>query len=126
MDEVKAEALTTLKTLLGITGDTQDTILDIIIDEVINMIQGYCRIDEIPTKLESYIPIMAADYYRLKGYGKAAAPEFVKSESQGKRSYSVEVGFNVKSWFNNYKDRLNPFRNLHGRVPTDLDKAVTE
>lgn len=114
--------LATLKTLLGITDNSQDTILNIVIEEVVNLVLGYCHIDTIPTKLDSFVPIMAADMYRRKGYGQEEAPEHIKSVTQGKRSVSMESEvFDTDAFLKEYESRLRPFRVMKGRVPSELD-----
>ena len=82
------EALGTLKMLLGIKDDEQNSLLSFLIEDTVNMILGYCRIEVLPRQLESLVPTIAADAYRAKGYGQTAAPEVVKSISEGDSSVS--------------------------------------
>lgn len=114
------EALGTLKMLLGIKDDEQNSLLSFLIEDTVNMILGYCRIDILPRQLESLVPTIAADAYRAKGYGKAAAPEVVKSISEGDRSVSYAETNPDNDFLSNYYNRLNPFRSRKGRVPSDV------
>lgn len=114
------ETLDALKLLLGIKDNEQDSLLSFLIDDVTNLIMGYCRIEIIPRQLESLIPTIAADAYRAKGYGSAAAPEVIKSISEGNRSVSYAETNPSNDFFKNYHDRLKPFINRRGRVPSDV------
>lgn len=114
------DAARTLKTLLGIKDGEQDGLLSFLIDDTVNMILGYCRIDEMPEKLMSLVPIIAADMYRAKGYGSGESPSIVKSVSEGERSVSFTDSSPGNDFFKNYYERLRPFINRRGRVPSDL------
>lgn len=85
------------------------------------MILGYCRIDTLPKQLESFVPMIAADVYRAKGYGKADAPQIVAAVTEDKRSVSFrDTNINAADILANYESRLNPFRNRRGKVPSDV------
>ena len=115
-----AEALNTVKMLLGIEDNEQDSLLSFLIDDTVNMILGYCRIEILPRQLESLVPVIVADAYRAKGYGQETAPEVIKSVSEGDRSVSYADKNPNNDFFKNYYDRLNPFRSRRGRVPSEL------
>lgn len=119
-DEQLNNALGTLKMLLGIKDNEQDSLLSFLIDDTVNMILGYCRIDILPRPLESLVPVIAADAYRAKGYGQAESPEVVKSISEGERSVSYAETNPDNNFFANYYDRLAQFRNRKGRVPSEI------
>lgn len=51
------EQLGTLKMLLGIKDDEQDSLLSFLIEDTVNMIMAYCHIDVLPRQLESLVPI---------------------------------------------------------------------
>lgn len=116
-----SEMLIRLKLLLGIDDDSKDALLSMLIEDTINMILGYCRIETLPRQLESFVPIIAADIYRAKGYGAENAPEDIKSISQGERSVSMESKRpDEKTILEDYKARLAPYRNRKGRVPSEV------
>ncbi len=119
MEEFKTEALSTVKMLLGIEGNEQDSLLSFLIDDCVNLILGYCRIEILPRQLESLVPTIAADAYRAKGYGQETAPEIVKSLSEGDRSISYAETNPANDFFISYYDRLKPYVNRKGRVPSD-------
>lgn len=122
MDVVKTEALETLKLLLGIKdNDTdKDVLLSFLIDDTVNLILGYCRIDTLPRQLESLVPVIAAEMYRRKGYGSAAMPDVIKSISEGERSVTYADNISETDLLMNYYKRLNPFINRRGKVPSDV------
>lgn len=110
-----------LKLLLNIDTEdySKDELLSFVIDDCVNLITSYCHTDEVPTKLESLVPIMAADMWRRKGYGNEAAPKEVKSISQGDRSVSYQsTVLDTETFLKEYEARLKPFR--RGRVPSDV------
>lgn len=113
------EQLGTLKMLLGIKDDEQDGLLSFLINDTINMIMSYCHIEVLPRQLESLVPKIAADMYRIKGYGDSKSPEVVKSVSEGERSVTYAENDNDEI-FSNYYKRLDPFRKRKGRVPSDV------
>lgn len=118
-DEQLNSALGALKMLLGIKDNEQDSLLSFLIDDTVNMILGYCRIEVLPRQLESLVPTIAVDMYRAKGYGHETAPEVVKSISEGERSVSYAETNPDNDFFANYHDRLKPYINRKGRVPSD-------
>lgn len=112
-----------LKTLLGIPDDNSlDELLNIVINECIDRVVGYCRIEEFPPLLESLLPIMAHRAYVLGGYGRADPVGQVVGVKQGERSVTYESPTNAGGdWIMDFKDRLEPFRRKRGRLPSELD-----
>lgn len=108
-----------LKMLLGIEDETQDGVLNFLIEDTQNLILGYCRLEFLPKQLESLVPVVAADMYRAKGYGEAAAPELVKSISEGDRSVTLADTAPDDDFLLNYYTRLKPYINRKGRVPSE-------
>lgn len=109
------------KLLLGIDGD--DDILSLLIDDTINLVLGYCRIEELPTRLESLIPVMTADRYRMSDYGKVKPDKVLVSNSQGSRSESyANPNIFDDSFLKDYESRLKPFICKRGYVPSDFDE----
>ena len=109
-----------LKMLLGIEDEKTDGILNFLIEDTQNLILGYCRLEFIPQQLESLIPVVAADMYRAKGYGEAAAPEIVKSISEGDRSVTLADTAPDNDFLSNYYNRLKPYMNRKGCVPSEV------
>ena len=118
-----AERLSKAKMLLGLLDESKDEILSFLIEDTINLVLGFCRIPELPEALESLIPIMVADRFRITDYGKAEADTVLKSVTQGSKSESYGNRTDIFSshFLNDYKLRLAPFINRKGRVPSDFD-----
>ena len=115
------EALGTLKILLGIKDDEQSGLLSFLIEDTVNMILGYCRLDILPRQLESLVPTIAADMYRRKVYGQTEAPQTIKSVTEDKRSVSFESNLtDTDEFLKEYEARLKPFVCRKGRVPSDV------
>lgn len=109
-----------LKVLLGISDTSQDELLRLILEETEDFVKSYCKCKTVPSKLESLIPVIAADVYRHKGYGKSDAPQRVKSISQGERSVSYENEPRTNDVFAAYYKRLNPYR--RAMVPSEVSE----
>lgn len=121
MAEANSEALETLKMLLGIKDGEQDSLLSFLICDAINMILGRCQIEILPRQLESLVPVVAADMYRFKCYGKSDAPQTIKAITQDKRSISFESGIpDTEDFLAEYEARLKPFICRRGRVPSEI------
>lgn len=119
MEAAKNGVLERVKMLLDIKDNEQDDLLSFIIDDVENLILGYCRIEILPRQLESLVPVIAVDIYRAKGYGAAASPERVKSISEGERSVAF-AETDDEGVLSNYYKRLDPYKCRRGRVPSEL------
>lgn len=122
MEQMTTEALKTLKMLLGIEDDKQDSLLSFLIDDTVNLILGYCRIEILPRQLESLVPVIAADMYRRKGYGSTEAPERIQSVTQDKRSVSFKNSSDTDTdeFLKEYEMRLKPFKCRKGRLPSEF------
>ena len=107
-----------LKLLLGIKDDTQDDVLEFVIDTVRDEILNYCNLTEIPTALGNVMVRMAADLYRSEGYGNATAPQAAKSVTRGDVTIQYGNGAataeitGAKSVLDDYKGQLRAFRRL--------------
>ena len=116
------ERLDTAKMLLGLTGTDKDAVLKYLLDDAESMILSYCRIEFLPRPLESVIPSIAADMYRASGYGTEDAPKDIQTLSEGSRSVSYKSNRpNRETILKNYYQRIKPFKNRKGRVPSECD-----
>lgn len=115
------ECLIQLKMLLGIEDGGKDKLLSFIISDTERMILDFCRLDTLPTQLESLVPVIAADYYRAKGYGTEQSPEVIKTITEGDRSVSYAETQPGADFFKHYSSRLKPFVRRRGRVPSDIE-----
>lgn len=119
------DSLSTAKMLLGIKDDGQDYLLSFLIDDMENLINSYCHTAEVPTKLQSLVPQMAAEMYRRKGYGQTAAPQVIKSVTEDKRSVSFETSSastDTDEFLKEYESRLKPYRCRKGFLPSDISE----
>ena len=107
--------LAKLKILLGIDGDSEDAVLAFCLDFATQAVLAYCNLDELPSALEWTVTAMAADKYRMEGYGKKEAPMgAVASLSQGdvSVSYKDATSQDTSGLLKNYTTILNRFRRL--------------
>ncbi|MGE4214851.1 MAG: phage head-tail connector protein [Anaerotignaceae bacterium] len=113
----KEEQLTTLRTLLGITDDSKNTILTFLIDKGTDMICNYCCIETVPLGIENILLSMCVDMYRVESLGQEKAEGVAKEISEG----DVSVSFNSPSalsqdwgraFLGNYTAQLNRFRKV--------------
>lgn len=119
------DSLETAKMLLGIKDDEQDGLLSFLIEDMENMITSYCHTKEVPAKLKSIIPQMAAEMYRRKGYGQANAPQVIKSVTEDKRSvafHTNSLSTDTDEFLKEYEARLKPYRCKRGFLPSDISK----
>ena len=107
--------LAKLKNLLGMTEDSEDAVLQFCLDFATQAVLAYCNLDELPSALEWTVTAMAADKYRMEGYGKKEAPMgAVASLSQGdvSVSYKDAASQDTSGLLKNYTSTLNRFRRL--------------
>ena len=116
-EDIKTDALM----LLGISDSTeaQESIISFLVEDTVEAVRAYCRIEAVPDKLSLLIAQMVARQYRENGYGSEEAPTDVKSVSEGARSVSFETR-TLSGILNDYKERLKPYVNRKARVPSDI------
>lgn len=114
------ETLERLKTLLGISGEGQDELLSLAVDEVNAYIMAYCRRDSVPPQVDRLVPAMAALLWRSRGYGGEAAPRTVKQVTQGNRTvvYESPSADPYSDLFAPFRIMLNPYRKA--RTPGEI------
>jgi len=86
--------LTTLLSLLGadVDKDMAKFCLSVAIDHVLD----YCNIPKIPLRLKTTVIRIAADIYRVEGYGNAEAPDgAVQSVKEGEQSITYATGSRI-------------------------------
>lgn len=111
MEDSKTEFLEAVKLLLGIEEDTEDKRLTLLINDTVNAVLSYCRIDTLPRQLEGLIPQIAAQLYqRQNALG-------VKTIAEGERR--VEYADTDKEPLSAYYDRLKPFISRRVYVPSE-------
>lgn len=106
--------LVRLKKLLGIqeTDNSQDDLLQFVIDDVEETIKNYCNLDQIPEGLTSTAYRMAMDLYRYDQPGESGVPMVVASISEGDTSTSFTGMAEVLAGgiLKDYQGQLNRYR----------------
>ena len=118
MGDTKIEFLDAAKLLLGIDDDGSDALLSFLIDDTIEAVLSYCRLDVLPRQLEGFIPTLVADRFTNVGTGG------VKSVTEGERR--VEYRDSKTNFLSKHITRLRPFISRAVTVPSDLDKGDTK
>lgn len=113
MEDVKAEILESAKLLMGIETSEHDAALGILIEDTVNEVLSYCRIEVLPRQLVSLIPVIAEKKYR------AVINTGVKSLTEGDRR--VEYADSDYDYLSAYASRLKPFVSRSVKVPSELD-----
>ncbi|MCG6796353.1 head-tail connector protein [Geobacillus sp. YHL] len=92
-------SLENVKTLLGISNNTQDNLLNLYLTRATSFVKNYCNIDEIPSELDEVIEDIAVYRYRMNGV------ENVKSESKGSLSetYRDSLPDDIIAQLNRYR-----------------------
>ncbi len=116
MEDAKTEILAAVKTLAGIEGTEIDGLLSLLIDDTVNAVLSYCRIEVLPRQLVSLIPVIVTEKYRLN------KNDGVKALTEGERR--VEYCDGDYDFLAAYAARLKPFVSRSVKVPSDLDAEV--
>jgi hypothetical protein len=92
-------SLENVKTLLGISDNTQDNLLNLYLTRATSFVKNYCNIEEIPIELDEVIEDIAVYRYRMNGV------ENIKSESKGELSetYRDSLPQDILSQLNRYR-----------------------
>ncbi|MCD8391209.1 MAG: phage head-tail connector protein [Firmicutes bacterium] len=105
------EILSGVKVILDIDDTSKDDILSFYIDDIENAVLAYCRIEFVPKQLYGLIAQIAAEIY-------TGSDGRVASLTEGDRKVEFESRSQIV--LNAYKERLKPFRNTAGRVPSEV------
>lgn len=119
MGDTKQEILDGVKLLLGIKDNDKDDVLMLLIDDTVNSVLAYCRIDVLPRQIASFVPTLVAKRYTLNQNGG------VKSVTEGERK--VEYSDDNYDYLKEYAMRLKPFVSRKVKVPSEVsndDKTV--
>ncbi|MBQ8301499.1 MAG: phage head-tail connector protein [Clostridia bacterium] len=118
MEDKINQILAATKLIAGITNDNDDELLLLLIDDAINAVLSYCRIEFLPRQLESFIPTIVARQFD----GRAHIG--VKSVTEGERR--VEYRDGEYDFLSEYSVRLKPFINRSVKLPSDLESEENE
>ena len=107
------EILNNAKMLADVTDEKADGRLTFYINDIIEAIIAYCRIEFLPKQLYGLVAQIAAKMY-------AGGDSNIKSMTEGERR--VEFELSAPSVIGDYYDRLKPFVNVAGRVPSEVTR----
>ncbi len=99
------------KILLQIDSDSKDEILRLYIDDVNEAIKAYCKIEFVPRQLQSLIPMLAARLYNIG---------LDNTEEIGEGDRKIRFCGPAGDIFGGYGDRLTPFINRRGVLPSEV------
>lgn len=113
-EDYRSQILADTKMLLGIDDDSKDDILEFIIDDTVNMVLAYCRIDILPRQLLGLISQMAASVF-----GRLDINDGIASITEGDR----RIEYRDAGVFDEYISRLKPFVNIKGTLPSEVQRT---
>ena len=122
MEDLIAEILPETKLLLGFTDEEHDELLTLLIETAVNDALAYCRLDFLPKQLYGLIAQITAKLWRTEGYGGAAYAA-VRTIQEGDRR--IEFDLSADNALGAFRDRLKPYVNKAGRLPSELDGEET-
>lgn len=106
MGDTKNEYLEAVKLILGIDNEDTDALLELLINDTINAVLSYCRIEVLPRQLEGLIPQIAAGQYQR------GVSDGVRTIAEGERR--IEYSDGDYDFLSAYYERLKPF--ISGKV----------
>lgn len=120
-----AEPLSIVKSLLGISDDTQDSVIQFVIQTITDMILTYINHETLPAQLRNVLVIMSVSYYKGAGLGDssvAAGPVSSVKRGDVQTSFAVNAASSASSGtfnlgtdggdFFGWKTALQPFRKV--------------
>lgn len=113
--------LNNVKLLLGINDKKSDLMLRLLIDDTEEAVKAYCRIETVPEQLYGLIARMTAEQYQNGSFGTTKQAKTITSKTQGSKSESY--GDAVKNLITDYADRLRPFVNKRGYIPSEVKRV---
>lgn len=120
MTEERAEQVTRIKALLGISDEEsqKDALVVFSLENAEEIIKNYCHIQAVPDGLATTLLRMAADIFRKEQYGEEESPAVITSISEGDTSTgfsAAETTDYTASILKNYKIQLRRYRKVaHG------------
>ena len=94
--------------------ETADGKLTFYINDIVEVILAYCRIEFLPKQLYGLAAQIAVKMY------ESGSASNIKSLAEGERR--VEFQTSAPSVISDYYDRLKPFVNIAGRVPSEVTR----
>ena len=107
------------KALLNITDSSADTVISLIIKDCINAVKAYCRLEILPIQLYGTVSQMAIKRYKSEYISNIGAAGDVTSVTEGDRRIDFSVP--EKNIIYDYAERLKPFINRRGTLPSEME-----
>ncbi len=111
-----AATLKTVKTLLGISDDTKNEILKLVIKETEQRILNYCNLNEMPSELRLTAARMAAELYTESRIGEALDdPDnaVVSSVSEGGRTVAFSMSARIANMTRTADEKISKMTELN-------------
>lgn len=105
------EILNDTKLILGIEDESKDELLSFYISDTENAVLSYCRLEFVPKQLYGVIAMIAAELFNSETYR-------ISSVTEGDRK--VEFKDMSVLLTDSYRKRLDPFKNISGRLPSEV------
>ena len=97
MGDTKNEILDAVKLLLGIKDNDKDDVLMLLIEDTVNSVLAYCRIDVLPRQIVSFIPTFTVKRYTANQNG--GLNDFMTPKSRCTKSVKIHMKKRVKKHF---------------------------
>ena len=91
-------------------------IISFIIEDTVSMVLAYCRLQVLPYQLHGLIARIAVSVYQT-----CSSPDNISALTEGDRKIEYRT---VSEAISGYYQRLQPFVNRRGRVPSEVSYDV--
>lgn len=119
------DTATKIKTLLGISGTDQDSLIEFVMTVVKQMILNYINQDTLPDALQYVYILMCVSYYKAAGLGNSqpavgavqsvkrgdVSTTFANTSGASGSAQTFNLGSNANDFFG-WKNALNPYRKI--------------
>lgn len=110
--DTKSEMLDGVRSLLSLNSSEGGEIIELLLEDTVNAVTAYCRLDALPRQLEGFVPIITAKRYTaLKNGG-------VKAVSEGERK--LEYFEDNADFLSEFENRLKPFVSKKVWLPSEV------
>lgn len=117
MGEYKKQILRDTKILLKKEDSSEDNILNLIIDNCINYVLSYCRLELLPYQLAGFVTNMVVRRYKEMYLADDGGGGVVTSITEGDRRIDFSVPTGTAE---DFKENLKPFVNRRGRLASEV------
>ena len=115
MEDYHEDILDDAKLILGISGNENDALLAVYVNNAVSYIKSFCRLEVMPVQLCGIAADMTAGMYRKNKNGGAG---MIK---EGDREISFR---DFTQFMEEYRERLRGFINKSARLPSEVNTGV--